>query len=164
MRKAFLLSAALLAAPAVAQAQVSGNISAQATVLQPLVVTGANTLDFGNVFPGVNKSVAVTDATAGRFDVTGVASSNVELTFTLPANLSDGGVNTMPITAWTGNHNGTNSPTGTGFTPSGAATAAALSGAGALFVFVGATVQPAGAQVAGLYTGQVDLTVSYTGS
>ena len=55
-----------------------------------------------------------------------------------------------------------NPPVGcTGFTPSGAATASAFSGAGALWVFVGATVTPAAAQPAGNYSGTVTLMAAY---
>lgn len=143
------------------QAQTnSGSITATATVQTPINVSGAVNLDFGSVFPGLNKSVAVTDATAGRFDVTGQASAPVSMTFVLPANLVSGG-NLLPIGTFTGNWNTTNAPTGTGFTPSAAATAATLSGTGALFVFVGATVSPVVNQPAGVYNGTVQMTVVY---
>ena len=70
--------------------------------------------------------------------------------------------NNLPIGTWTGYRNTTNSQTGgTAFTPSAAATAAAFSGTGGLFVFVGATVSPAAAQAAGSYTGTVTLTAAY---
>lgn len=143
-----------------AQAQ-SASIQALATVYQPITIAGARDLDFGNVFPGVAKSVAVGDATSGRFDLTGQASANVNLTFGLPANLTSG-ANNLPIGTWTGCYNGTNAVgTCTAFTPSGAATPTAFSGAGALFVWVGGTVTPAAAQAAGNYTGTVSLTVAY---
>jgi hypothetical protein len=112
------------------------------------------------VFPGVAKTVLVTDATAGRWDVAGAASTPVSLNFTLPANLSSG-ANLMPIATWTGNHNTTAAPTGTGFTPSGTPTAATLSATGALFVYIGATVSPLANQAAGVYTAPVTLTVLY---
>jgi spore coat protein U-like protein len=152
--------AALFSLATAAEAQ-SANITAQALVYQPMTVAGAQTLDFGNVFPGVNKTIAVADPTSGRFDLTGQASANVNLTFTLPANLASGG-NNLPIGSWTGCHNATNSTTGcTPFTPSGAATASSFSGAGALFVWVGGTVSPAANQAAGTYTGTVTLTAAY---
>src|SRR5947207_15560783 len=66
---------------AVAQAQVNNaNITATATVQQPINVTGAQSLNFGNVFPGVAKTIAATDGTnAGRWDVAGQASTVVNL-------------------------------------------------------------------------------------
>jgi hypothetical protein len=47
-----------------------------------------------------------------------------------------------------------------GFTP-GASNGATLSGAGALFVWVGARVTPATNQAAGVYTGNITMTVVY---
>jgi hypothetical protein len=152
--------AAFLSLASVAQAQ-SANINATATVFQAMTVTGARDLDFGNVFPGVAKAVGVAAATSGRFDLTGQASANVDLTFTLPANLTSG-ANNLPIGTWSGCTNGTNTTVAcSAFTPSAAPTSTAFSGAGALFVWVGATVTPAGNQAAGSYTGTVTMTAAY---
>ena len=38
----------------------SANITARAVVQQPINVTGTTNLDFGNVFPGVNATIAAT--------------------------------------------------------------------------------------------------------
>jgi hypothetical protein len=150
---------ALLASSA--QAQVNNAaITATATVQTPINVTAANNLDFGNVFPGVSKAIAVGDATAGRWDVTGQASTAVTLNFTLPTDLVFG-ANLLPIGTWTGNHNTTATPTGTSFTPSGAPEPSMLSGTGQLFVYIGATVSPAVNQAAGVYSASVTLTVLY---
>ena len=139
----------------------SANINATATVFQAITVTGARDLAFGNVFPGVAKTVVVSDATSGRFDLTGQSSGNVNVSFTLPTNLTSG-ANNLPIGTWTGCTNATNTTTGcTSFTPSAGATASAFSGAGALFVWVGGTVSPAANQAAGAYTGVVTLTAAY---
>jgi hypothetical protein len=139
----------------------SASITATANVYQAMTITGARTLDFGNVFPGVAKAVGVAAATSGRFDLTGQASANLNLTFTLPTDLSNG-VNLLPIGSWTGCTNATNTTTGcTAFTPSAAATATAFSAAGALFVWVGATVTPGAAQAAGTYNGTVTMTGVY---
>jgi hypothetical protein len=141
----------------------SNNASIQATALvqQPINVTGARNLAFGDVFPGVNKSIPVTDPNSGRWDVTGQAGAAVQLTFGLPATLSDG-TNSLPIGTFVAHHNTSNSPTGgTDFTPSAAPTNATLSGAGGLWVFVGATVSPATNQPAGSYSGLLSMTVIY---
>jgi hypothetical protein len=142
-------------------AQNNASINVTAQVQSPITVTAANALAFGTVFPGVNKSIPVTDANAGRFNVTGQASTPVSLSFVLPANLING-ANNLPIGNWTGHFNTTASPTGgTNFTPSASAQAATLSGTGALFVYVGAQVTPSVAQVAGTYSGTVQMTVVY---
>jgi Mat/Ecp fimbriae major subunit len=164
MRTTTRVSAGLLLflslAATAAEAQ-SANITATATVYQAMTITGARTLDFGNVFPGVAKAVAVAAATSGRFDLTGQNSANVNLTFTLPANLTSG-ANNLPIGTWTGCTNTTNSTTGcASFTPSGSATPSAFGGTGSLYVWVGGTVTPAGNQPTGTYTGTVTLTAAY---
>lgn len=164
MRKLVALALAVLAlvvftTPVYAQVN-NASITATATVQAPINVTAVSNLDFQNVFPGVAKTVLVTDATAGRWDVAGAPNAPVSLNFTLPTNLVSGG-NLMPIGTWTGNHNTTAAPTGTGFTPAGTPSAATLSATGALFVYIGATVSPLSNQLAGVYTAAVTLTVLY---
>ncbi len=163
MRKSHGLALAVglaVAAPALEAQANNASITATATVQAPIVVAAAANLDFQTVLPGVAKSVAVTDPTAGRWDVTGQANAPVTLNFTLPTNLISG-ANLLPIGSYTGNHNVTASPAGTTFTPSGTPTAAALSTGGLLFVYIGGTVTPAANQAAGVYTAAVTLTVLY---
>lgn len=155
--------AASIAVPMLVQAQ-SASITATATVVTPLVVTGANGLNFLNVFQGVDKSVAYTDATnGGRFSITGYQNSQVALTFTLPTTLSSG-ANSMPINNYAVFTNGLNSTAGaTALTVvSGTAVNSNLV-TGNLFLFLGARVQPAVAQAAGTYTGSITLAAAYTG-
>lgn len=154
---------ALLAAPAVVSAQ-SAQIQAQATVVTPLVVTAGQNLQFGNVFQGVNKTVAFGDAASGRFSITGFNTSQVALTFTLPGTLASGG-NNLAIDSWDVRVNGTNAP-------AGATALSVTSGtpvntnlvAGNLFVFMGARVLPTAAQAAGSYSGTITLAAAYTGN
>jgi hypothetical protein len=114
------------------------------------------------VLPGINYTVdAASGASAGRFDLTGVASANVNLSFTLPTDLNSGG-NLLPIGSWTGCLNNTATQAGcTTFTPSAGATATAFSGAGAKSVYVGATVTPSGLQPAGIYNATITLNAAY---
>jgi hypothetical protein len=162
--RATVLSAALAASlsfgAASLQAQ-SATIQATATVLSAITVTGTD-LAFGNVTPGVNKTIAITDAGAGLLTVTKAAGTSVALTFTLPAILTGPAAATMPIGSWTGGwNNSANNPAGaTTFTPSAAATTVPSGGAN-LWVWVGGTVSPAGAQAAGPYTGSVSMQVVY---
>jgi spore coat protein U-like protein len=155
------VAAAFLSLAASAGNAQTGQITASANVLPSITVTGAQNLDFGNVTPGVASTVAVTAATAGRFDLLGQAAAPVNLTFSLPTTLASG-LNTLPIGTWTGRVNTSNVPTGgTSFTPSASAQAATFSGAGELWVFLGGTVTPASNQTPGLYTGTVTLTAVY---
>jgi hypothetical protein len=165
MRTATVLSAILAAGFSVgamrAEAQNSANINATATVLSAITVTAANDLQFGNVTPGVNKTVAITDAGAGRFNVVKAANQGLTLTFTLPTNLSDG-TNNLPIGTWTGGWNTSATPVGaTAFTPNAAGTNTAVTAGTTVFVYVGATVTPAAAQVAGSYTNTVTMSAVY---
>jgi hypothetical protein len=165
MRIATVLSAVLAAGlslgAAALEAQTSANIQATATVLSAVTVTAGNDLQFGNVTPGVNKTVAIGDAGAGSFNVTKAANEGVTLAFTLPTDLTDG-VNNLPIGSWTGGWNTSATPAGaTTFTPSaGGSNTTATAGTG-IFVYVGATVSPAAAQVAGNYSGTVTMSVVY---
>ena len=153
---------ALVGTAAVRAQGVNGSISATASVQSPITVTGTQNLAFGNVFPGVAKTVAYSDATnGGLFSVTGQASTPVTYSYTLPANLTSGG-NNLPIGSWTGYVNGANATSGgAAITPSSTPAGATLSAGGALYFFVGATVTPANNLPAGSYTGTVTLTVSY---
>lgn len=155
------LAAALLCLTAAGEAQAAG-IGATARVLRVITVTGARTLAFGNVLPGVARTVGVAAGTSGRFTLRGQNGANVNLSFTLPSSLTSG-ANTLPIGAWTGFVNRVNNTGGTGsaFTPSAAATAAAFSPSGRLFVFIGGTVTPVANQAAGNYTGTITLTAAY---
>jgi spore coat protein U-like protein len=141
---------------------VNGSITATAQVQAPITVTGTQNLSFGNVFPGAPKAVAYTDAAnGGKFSVAGQASTPVTYSFTLPVNLTSGG-NNLPIGSWLGYESTINSTSGgSAITPSAAPSGTTLSGSGALFFFVGATVTPPANQPAGSYTGTVTLTVSY---
>lgn len=162
MKVSTVLALALVATAATAQAQ-SANINVTANVFQALTVVGNNSLDFGNVFPGVNKTIGVTDAGAGKYSVTvGQANANVNLSFTLPGNLIGPAAATLPVGTWTGHWAATDVTSGgTSFTPSAATTAAALSAGGLLYVYIGAQVSPGASQAAGLYTAVATMTVAY---
>lgn len=159
--------AGLLVFPAALMAQPnSATIQATATVLTPLTVTAGPNLDFGtNVFPGVNASVLPTDATAGRFDLGGVANAEVDLDFgTLPAQLVGTGDNlTITFSATDGGY-GTSQPAQTAFDPSAGAQPRLDAGTGLLSVWIGGTVAPRADQAAGAYAADITLTVNYTGN
>ena len=163
--RATVLSAVLAAGfsfgAATIQAQTSADIQATATVLSAVTVTAGNDLQFGNVTPGVNKTIGIADAGAGRFDVVKAATQGVTLSFTLPTDLTSG-ANNLPIGSWTGGWNTSATPAGaTTFTPSAAGTNTAATAGTTISVYVGATVSPAAAQVAGSYTGDVTMSVVY---
>ncbi|MES3034988.1 MAG: hypothetical protein V4813_13400 [Gemmatimonadota bacterium] len=154
--------AAIVAVPSLVQAQ-SGSIQALATVVTPLVVTGNAPLAFGNVFQGVTKTVASTDAASGRLSVTGFDNSQVALTFTLPSNLVSGG-NNLPIDNWDVRSNGTNvAGSASALSVTSGAPVNANLVSGNLYLFVGGRVSPAVGQVAGSYAATITLAAAYTG-
>ena len=158
------VSTALLVATVVAASSASAqsaNINVTANVFQAITVSGTAPLDFQNVFPGVNKTVLVGDATSGRWTATGQSGQNVNMTFTLPANLTSG-LNNLAIGSWSGCRDADATPAGCiAFVPSAVATAAAFSAGGELYVFIGATVSPTPTQAAGSYTATATLTLAY---
>jgi hypothetical protein len=157
-----LAALALVGAASAVQGQ-SATIAATATVVTPITVTGTAPLAFGNVFQGVNKTVAFSDATSGRFSLTGYLASQVALTFTLPATLASG-ANTLPINTYDVRVNGTNSTVGTtALTVTSGTPVNSNFVAGNLFVFIGGRVQPGVAQAQGTYTGTIVLAAAYTG-
>jgi hypothetical protein len=163
IRLATLAIAALVAAAAPAGAQ-SNFVAATADVVTPLTVNSLSPLAFGNVYPGLAKTVAPADAAAGKLSVAGFAGAEVAISFTLPGNLTSG-ANSLPVGSWSGLHHTSNSTAGaTAFTPSATATNANLSATGGLWVFLGAQVTPAVGQIAGTYTSTVTMTVAYTGN
>lgn len=167
--KLSLTFVALLALGATAaQAQVSANINATAVVQTPLTVTGTTTLDFQNVFPGLNKTIAPTAPTAGKFTIGGQLNAEVDITFALPGTLAGQGPITgqsLTIGTWTGGRNTANTQAGqTAITPTGTTTTRLDAASGALYIWLGATVTPGVAQQAGTYTSPVTMTVAYTGN
>lgn len=157
---------AALGAPVTAQAQNSADITAQANVLTPLTVAGQQDLDFGDVFPGVASTVTVANASAGRWLTTGSSGAEVQLAFTLPANLVSGG-NNLPISfgaSSAGYNVANNAGAATTFDPAAGATTNLGVAPAELYVWVGGTVTPAVTQPQGLYTGTINLTVNYTGN
>jgi len=158
-RVTILALALVVASAAAVQAQNNASINVTAAVQQPITVTAASPLDFGTVFPGVPKGIALGSGSAGRFTVTGQASAPVSLSFVVPANLTFGVSNNLPIT-FTGSWNGINDPAGSGVA-FGVANAATFSVSGNLWVFVGGTVTPSVSQAAGAYVGTVQMTVTY---
>ncbi len=141
----------------------SATIAATATVVTPITVTGTAPLAFGNVFQGVDKTIAFSDATSGRFSLSGYVNSQVAMTFTLPGTLASG-ASSMPINAYVVRVNGTNSTVGTtALTVTSGTPVLSNFVSGALFVFIGGRVQPVAAQAAGAYTGTIVLAAAYTG-
>jgi type 1 fimbria pilin len=163
--KKLILTLALVAMGTVAYAQDNvDNISATAAVQAPLTVDGVEDLEFGDVFPGVEKTIARTDAGAGKFEIVGQNSATVFLNFDLPTQLANATPTNMPV-SFSATSAGTNTTdtqgTAVDTNPNTEDISKTLSASGELFVWLGGTVDPDIGQEAGNYSATVTLTVTY---
>jgi hypothetical protein len=163
---AAVLAAVVLAAmPTRASAQTA-TMNAKATVVAPLSVSPYWSLDFRTVTRNRTTTVPYNDIWSGAFSVNGLAGSQIAVSFSLPVTLDRmGGGGSMPIGAWTGCHNATNS-SGAGcatFTPSASALNLTIPG-GVRYFFIGASVTPALSLPNGSYVGTITLQATYTGN
>lgn len=155
---------------------VAAGLLAGLLVLAPLrgvraqaapTTSGTNDLNFGPVIPGIATQILRTDAAnAGRFELRGTRSAEVQITLTLPAAMTAGGGRTMPLTF--GPNDGgydtrnalRNAPA---FDPR-VPLVTRLGNSGKLYVWLGGTVTPSGVQPAGTYSATITLTAAYTGN
>lgn len=151
-----------------AQQSAQDNATADATVLAQLDVTKTNDLNFGDVSPGVNKTISRSNGAS--FDITGGDGASVSLDFTLPTGSSytyalDDGTNELELTFA---NDDANYETGTGSSDSGNNTFNPTNTksinsfpSGGITVFLGGTVEPTNNQPANTYSGTITLTATY---
>jgi hypothetical protein len=171
MPRSFVLTtvalAALLGAPGrSARAQVSGQITAQAGLGAQVGVNGQQNLTWaGNAYPGVPKTVAATDPTAARFQLTGSpATAEMSVTVNPPTELAGPGGAMLAIDGWS-------LCVGSTATQSGCSAYAWASlpmvrrlVAGQLYLWIGARVAPTPSQAAGTYVGVLEVVALFTGN
>ncbi|HEX6982305.1 MAG TPA: DUF4402 domain-containing protein [Balneolaceae bacterium] len=152
-----------------ASAQVSTTVQATGTVLEPITLSGTD-LAFGTqLFPGIAKTITTTDAGAAQFDIDGEASKQITADFTLPTELTHTTDNTttmsVDFTGTVAEYSTSSTPTGTNMhDPSTTLTTTLGSTSGLLYIWLGGTVSPTSTQKAGAYSGDITLTVAYTGN
>ena len=159
-----LFAAAVFTAPATAQSSAMASISAVAHVsgIAPLTAAGVNDLNFGVVTAGTPKTPTSLASDAGRFNISGQATTPVSVSFTLPTVLTGSGSATIPITFSTtdgllwapypGTHTAFN-PNAPFFTTTDAL--------GNLTIGIAGTVSPPVGSTTGNYSGTITLTVAY---
>lgn len=143
-------------------AQQSDDASAQASavILAHLEVLKVTDLLFGDVSPGINKTIA--RANGAGFTVTGGGGASVILEFTLPAgtdhtySLTDDSSNELELTFAADDANWETGTTtddagSNTFDPTAGATTISSFPAGGIAVFLGGTVAPTNDQSAGEY-------------
>lgn len=132
-------------------------------------ITINNDLLFGNIFPGIPKSVTkYTAGFAAEFLVTGTAGSEISIDFTLPTYMSQGGFNMQMI------FTETDCSFDARATPSQSApendnqdpwvTLYDRLGSAGVVIWLGGTIVPKLYQKTGSYSASIVLTVAYTGS
>ena len=149
---------------------------ATATVLATLSATATAALAFGNVYQGVATTIANSNASAGIFTITGAASAGIALFLALPSYvaLSDGS-DRMTISFSSTDASvdslGGGDPTamvgGAGWqntNPHNFPGATVIGSGGTTNIYLGGKVLPTIDQTAGAYTGDIILTVAYTGN
>ncbi|MCP4706802.1 MAG: hypothetical protein GY865_19565, partial [candidate division Zixibacteria bacterium] len=152
-------------------AQESASISATATVLPAMSVTGDNNLIFGTVLPDVTKSVdKATSGFAGAFHIQGNNNAEVSIDFTLPTDLytADSSA-TMPIVfvdtdASYDDETGAGQSSPTGVIDPRGLTTLDLGASGSMDVWLGGAVQPSLTQTGGDYSADVTISITYTGN
>jgi hypothetical protein len=164
------LGLALALATNSAAAQVSANMTANATVGAALAVSAAGgvtgQLRFGTLAQGASASTVLPSAaTAGRFDVVGIASTVLDVTFTsLPATLVGPAGATLTMTSYQACFTTTTVNAGcsaqaitVGPSMTGSPT---LSAGGLGYVWIGATLGAVGAgQTTGSYSGTISIQI-----
>ncbi len=176
LRLVTVVAVAAALAPSSAMSQDVAVGSATATVYATLTVTSTATLAFGNVYQGIAKAIANSDADAGVFRISGQASSVVSIYMQLPEYLAGGVGNDRMVIAFSTtdasvDSTGANSPTTmTGakgwqnINPHAFPAAAKIGSGGNTDIYLGGKVIPSVNQSAGAYSADVVLTVAYTGS
>jgi hypothetical protein len=169
VRRAILLVVCLGLA-ARAQAQASGTVGADATVVTVgVTIATLRDLNFGTVIKGVPATVLPTAATAGEWQVTGSSNAFVVISFTLPTQLTNIQAlpgSTMPISfsavsaVW---RRATNNPVGGNVFDPGAGTVGRLGPTAnpTLYVWLGGTVNPAPTAKPGIYQANVIVSLIY---
>ncbi len=141
--------------------QSAGAITATFTSIRNLSfgsITGTTTFRYNN-------------ANAAEFEISFsgfTTNTSVTLTFILPADLTDGYGDNLPMTFSTttsARYNTTNSTTGaTRFNPAAGVTVTVTTAHPNLWVFLGGTVTPGANYTVGTYTGTVNVSVNVSGS
>lgn len=142
---------------------VDANTNVTTTVKLALSVVNNQNLAFGTLLVGGgDKVVAVTDAAASKFTVTGDTAASISVSYTAPATLARSvGGNPTPVT-YTADVKGfgTDTPASATALTAGAQTKA-IGAAGTYFVYVAGTLTDSPTLAAGSYTGTFTLSVVY---
>jgi hypothetical protein len=169
-----LIVAATLAAspiPVIAQSSLATTLTVDATVVAPLAMTVAHTLDFGKIITSTSRTIAPSDATSGRLEITGQRGSAVSVTLNMPSTLValGGSGAVLPVTAWkyiVGTSSGSGgapvSFSATDSDPFTVILGTPADGATTMYIGIGATITAAADQRTTTYNGTGHITAAYS--
>jgi hypothetical protein len=163
MKNLILVAILLLVVSTLSFAQITAGpvaASVTATVTGNLAIAKTNDLAIGNVAKGATRTILSNAAGAAAFTISGEVSVPTTVTVTFPANLVDLSANTLPFTGQIPIHN-------TAAVQGGATTFPGLAGGttptdattGNLYLWIGGGVTAAAGQVAGNYTGTINVSI-----
>ena len=137
------------------------DVTAEATVVAPLIVAADQPLQFGQVVSGTTKSV--NDASnAGRASISGTNGANVIVTLTtIPTTLDDAGGNSFPINNIVASSSDNTTTLGSDFASSGQGATQPVTLASPSYIFFRGDAVPPGGQTPGDYTATITITVDY---
>lgn len=157
----------LLALPLVHTQAQTENTDAFANIVTPITIAETRSLHFGTMSVSSSAGTCILAPAGTRTKTGGVTLTNFTPTTTSAAYTVTGSANlaytiALPASSVTVTRGGgSQTMTITAFTSSKAGNAATLSGTGTDSFTVGATLNVAGSQVAGLYQGNFNITVAY---
>ena len=170
LRRGFLALGLLATAAHPASGQNAATVSADAVVVTVgMTIAALSQVNFGSVPKGVATTVAPNQAAAGEWQVTGNSNAFVNISFTLPTQLTNIQAqpgSTMPIAfsatsaLW---RRATNNPAGaTTFNPNvGTVGRFGPPANPNMYIWIGGTVTPAAAAKPGIYQGTIIVSLSY---
>lgn len=145
-------------------AQQTKDVNVNAVVYAQMVITKINDLEFGGIGQSQEKTVDPNETNAGVVKINGPSSIGVDVSFSLPLNLSNGG-RTLPVSFGntSGGWNNENVPSGiTHFDLNNGVTNIELDAtSGNLFIYLGGTLNSSNPQQAGSYTSTIIVSVNY---
>jgi hypothetical protein len=153
------------------EAQEIATVQARAMVMPSMSIVGTHDLDFGNVMPGLTKTVDKTESgSAAEWIITGIPKAEINVAFLLPASLREtDGTEILPVEFKMADAAYSDSTKGGQQVPAGIlnphlVNTTQIGENGTLGIWLGGKALPGPSQLSGLYTGRVTMTVTYTGN
>ncbi len=143
----------------------SGVVNGSLRVLNVLTISTEQNLDFGRIVQNSTREVTANDPLAGRLLITKSANQGITIQVNYPPSINSG-PNSLNLTSNSnsGKYVAAGSSTEVNFNPSGyTSPAGILPAATYLYVYLGGILAPTLSTVPGAYSGQITVSVTYSG-